>query len=53
MNTTETLLRRYRKALEIREGASFDKTQALMLIDHRLDEIKDKRSSVNHATRAA
>lgn len=43
INTVETLLNRYRKALAAREGLSFDKTQALMLIDHRLQEIAHMR----------
>lgn len=45
MNTVETLLRRYLKALELRECESFDKTEALMLINHRLKDIAAKRDA--------
>ena len=45
MGTVETLLRRYRKALQEREDISFDRTEALLLIDHRLKEIANKRAS--------
>jgi len=51
MNTTETLLYRYRKVLEAREDVSFDKTQALMQIDLRLKQIREKRDSVNSVMR--
>ncbi len=45
IGTVETLLRRYRKALEQREDLSFDKSEALLLIDHRLKEIAGKRAA--------
>lgn len=45
MGTVETLLRRYRKALQEREDISFDKSEALLLIDHRLKEIGQMRAS--------
>jgi hypothetical protein len=45
MGTVETLLRRYRKVLEERQDFSFDKSEALLLIDHRLKEIAGKRAA--------
>lgn len=49
-HNTQTLLYRYRKALEKRTVISFCKADALILIDKRLADIAQQRTMHNMAT---